>query len=112
MSHIQLSPDQVRVLTEMVRDSRPDDTELLEAITRPQLVVLNRLDAAFDLWNECFKDSWLPSELATQLTCAEANCFAEFINAFGGDEPASRFLDYHASSDEPGDLHYDQLERD
>ena len=112
MSHVQLSPDQVRVLTEMVRDSRPQDIELLEAITRPQLVVLNRLDAAQELWERCLGDSMFASDLAINLTCSEAEVFAHFIETFGDDVAANDFLNWHAGSDEPDDLHYDRLERD
>lgn len=106
--HVHLSPAQVKTLTGLVRDSRSDDTELLEALTRPQLVVLNRLDAAFDLWNECLSDTMLMSHLAPKLTCREANIFAEFIDAFGGEVSAQAFLDFHAQSDSEDDLHYER----
>ena len=69
--------------------------------------VLTRLDAAWELWHTCFSDPMLMWELATKLTCSEAETFASFMAAFGGDDYAAAFLEAHATSDEEGDLHYE-----
>lgn len=81
-------------------------SQLGDVATVTDAGALHRLDVAWELWHDCFSDPVLMWELATKLTCGEAETFANFMAAFGGDDYAARFLDAHAETDEHGDLHY------
>lgn len=47
-------------------------------------------------------------DIGPALTCDEAEVFADVLRHAGDHAAADRFLDAHAESDEPGDLHQDR----
>jgi len=65
-----------------------------------------KLDAAAGLAAVLNDGGYVLGDIATKLTCTEANALAEFVAAWITPEFAQEFLAAHAEGDDEGDLHY------
>jgi hypothetical protein len=64
-----------------------------------------QLDAVVKFFNTWGSDTL--GDIATSLTCTEAEAMADLLRAFGHERTAEWFIKDHAAGDDEGDLHYE-----
>lgn len=59
---------------------------------------------------EVWLNDTLLEDIATQLTCSEADALADLLRAYEHPEDVERLLSAHAEGDDEGDSHYELRE--
>lgn len=81
----------------------PDRRAVIERAMQPAAV---DADQALRWFTAVWSDTWLLGELATKLTCDEADALAWLLGTHGYPETALGLLTMHAEGDEPDDKHH------
>ena len=64
------------------------------------------LEAALEEFVEVFGDGYAVSDIATALTCREADALASLLREVGKPDAADSLIESHAEGDDEGDEHF------